>query len=72
MATRRNIIDSTHPNSMTSEQRRCELSALLARGVMRFLERRQVISEVEPGKPAEFDGNCLEVVVDFCPDGHRG
>lgn len=72
MATRRIIIDPTHPAAMTPEQRRAELAAILAVGVIRHFEQRH-LTPVPMSKNAADSGEVrLEVPSNPRPYGPRG
>lgn len=67
MATRRIIIDPTHPATMTPEQRRAELATILAAGVIRHVEQ-QHLAAVPMSKNAVDSGETLlEVPPDPSP-----
>lgn len=72
MATRRITIDPSHPATMTPEQRRAELAAILAAGVIRLFEQRH-LAVVPMSKNAADSGETrLEVPSDPRPYGPRG
>lgn len=72
MATRRIIIDPTHPATMTPEQRCAELATILATGVIRHFEQRH-LAAVPMSKNAVDSGEArLEVPPDPRPYGPRG
>lgn len=72
MATRRIIIDHTHPVAMTPEQRRAELAAILAAGVIRHFEQRHLGVVPMSENAADSDESRLEVPPDPRPYGPRG
>lgn len=53
MATRRILIDPTHPAGMTPEQRRAELATILAAGVPRHFEQRHLAAVPMSKKAAD-------------------
>lgn len=78
MATRRIIIDPSHPATMTPEQRRAELATILAAGVIRHFEQRHRIAvdgrDAHPTQKSAADSGetLLEVPPDPRPYGPRG
>ncbi|MCG3125583.1 MAG: hypothetical protein CHACPFDD_00408 [Phycisphaerae bacterium] len=72
MATRRIIIDPTHPAGMTPEQRRAELASILAVGVIRHFEQRHLAPFPMSENAADSGETRLEVLPDPRPYGPRG
>ncbi|QOJ14604.1 MAG: hypothetical protein HRU75_08110 [Planctomycetia bacterium] len=72
MATRRIIIDPSHPATMTPEQRRAELAAILAGGVIRHFEQRHLAAIPMSQNAADSGESRLEVPPDPRPYGPRG
>ena len=78
MAARRIIIDPSDPAAMTPKQRRAELAAIFAAGVIRLFEQRHFAvvggSEAHPTRrnPADSGQSRLEVPPAPRPYGPRG
>ena len=83
MASRRIIIDPTHPATMTPDQRCAELATILAAGVIRHFEQRRgipidgrddlpLIDRLETGPTLDSGESRLEVPPDPRPYGPRG
>ena len=72
MATRRIIIDPSHPAAMTPEQRRTELATILAAGVIRHVEQRHLAAVPMSKNAADSGETRLEVPPDPRPYGPRG
>ncbi len=72
MATRRIIIDPTHPVAMTPDQRRAELATILAAGLIRHVEQRHLAAISMSKNAADSGETRLEVPPDPCPYGARG
>jgi hypothetical protein len=69
-------MQADHPTILTPLQRRCELAALLARGLLRLHERR-VLAVAPTGPPAaenppESVANCLELSGETVLSVHTG
>jgi hypothetical protein len=69
MASRRIIIDPTHPVAMTPEQRRAELASILAAGVIRQFEQRHLAAISMSQNAADSGETGLEVPPDPRPYG---
>jgi hypothetical protein len=72
MATRRIIVDPTHPVAMTPEQRRSELATILTVGVSRHIEQRHLAAVPMSKNAADSGDSRLEVPPDPRPYGPRG
>lgn len=72
MASRRIIIDPTHPAAMTPEQRRTELATILAVGVIRHVEQRHFAAVPMSKNAVDSGATRLEVPPDPRPYGPRG
>ena len=72
MATRRIIIDPTHPSGMTPEQRFAELTNILATGVIRLFELRHLPALPMSKNTADSGDSLLEVPPNPRPCGSRG
>ena len=72
MATRRIIIDPTHPSGMTPEQRCAELASIFAVGVIRYFEQRHPAALLMSKNPADSGDSRLEVLPNPRPCGSRG
>ena len=60
------------PAAMSPAQRRSEIAAILARGVLRLRQCGQTAAHAAAEKPSESGGDCLEHGADSRPHGLAG